>query len=140
MEILHRIPERRGQPRNSLPGRHFRDANYPTRKGSGFIQSRRSGSGGVLDFTPAPSRAETSNALSTIAARRLELLEGKLSRAVLRGGRHGNVPSLTRQKGKFQLPSATAAGLEIDATTFSMLLNGLDLAKMKQQKRYTKTG
>jgi transposase len=40
------------------------------------------------------------------------------------------------QKGTFRLPSSTAAGLEIDQATFSMLLNGMDMQKMTRQKRY----
>lgn len=41
------------------------------------------------------------------------------------------------QKGKFALPSNIGKSLEVDATTFSMLLNGLDKTKTKKQKRYT---
>lgn len=41
------------------------------------------------------------------------------------------------EKGKFALPSAIGAGLEIDGVTFSMLLNGIDLSKVSRQKRYT---
>lgn len=42
------------------------------------------------------------------------------------------------EKGKFALPCSTAAGLEISAANFSMLLNGFDLKKVERQKRYTK--
>jgi transposase len=42
------------------------------------------------------------------------------------------------QKGTFSLPAATASGIEIDSATFSMLLNGMDLQKMKRHKRYAK--
>ncbi len=40
------------------------------------------------------------------------------------------------EKGKFTLPSGAGSGLEIDATTFSMLLNGVDLNNIHRQKRY----
>lgn len=42
------------------------------------------------------------------------------------------------EKGKFSLPCAAASSLEIDPATFSMLLNGIDLARMQKQKRYTR--
>lgn len=44
------------------------------------------------------------------------------------------------EKGKFNLPVSTAVGIEIDATTFSMFLNGIDLSKMERQRRYTAVG
>ncbi len=40
------------------------------------------------------------------------------------------------QKGTFKLPSGTSAGVEIDSTTFSMFLSGVDLRVAKVQKRY----
>lgn len=40
------------------------------------------------------------------------------------------------QKGKFALPSSAGSSLEVDATTFSMLLNGLDKKAIKKQSRY----
>lgn len=40
------------------------------------------------------------------------------------------------QKGTFSLPSNVGGGIEIDATSFSMLLNGVDFDKVKKQKRY----
>jgi transposase len=41
------------------------------------------------------------------------------------------------EKGKFTLPSATAASVEMSAANFSMLLSGFDLKRMRRQKRYT---
>lgn len=41
------------------------------------------------------------------------------------------------QKGKFALPSNIGKGLEVDATTFSMLLHGLDRNLTKKQRRYS---
>lgn len=41
------------------------------------------------------------------------------------------------EKGKFTLPVAAGSGVEIDAATFSMLINGVDLKKTKKQKRYS---
>lgn len=43
------------------------------------------------------------------------------------------------QKGKFVLPATAGKSLEVDATTFSMLLNGLDRKRLKKQKRYSMT-
>ena len=40
------------------------------------------------------------------------------------------------EKGTFTLPSTAAGSVEMDAATFSMLLNGFDVGKMKRQKRY----
>lgn len=42
------------------------------------------------------------------------------------------------QKGKFSLPSSAGGSLEVDATMFSMLLNGLDKKAVKRQKRFSK--
>jgi len=44
------------------------------------------------------------------------------------------------EKGKFSLPAATATGIELDRTTFLMLLSGIDLTKIKEQRRYTGAG
>ncbi|MBX9687531.1 MAG: IS66 family insertion sequence element accessory protein TnpB [Candidatus Obscuribacterales bacterium] len=41
------------------------------------------------------------------------------------------------QKRKFSLPAIAGKSLEVDATTFSMLLNGLDRKSLKRQKRYS---
>ncbi len=38
------------------------------------------------------------------------------------------------QKGTFKLPSGTSAGVEIDSTTFSMFLSGVDLRVAKVQR------
>lgn len=40
------------------------------------------------------------------------------------------------ERGKFSLPSGAGGGLEIDFTEFSMLLSGIDMKKVKRQKRY----
>ena len=39
-------------------------------------------------------------------------------------------------KGTFSLPGSVGGGIEIDSTSFSMLLNGVDLQAVKKQKRY----
>jgi transposase len=39
-------------------------------------------------------------------------------------------------KGTFSLPGSVGGGIEIDSTSFSMLLNGVDLQAIKKQKRY----
>lgn len=39
------------------------------------------------------------------------------------------------ERGKFSLPSNSAAGLEIEASTLSMLLNGIDIDRVKRQNR-----
>jgi transposase len=44
------------------------------------------------------------------------------------------------QRGTFSLPSNVGGGIEIDSTSFSMLLNGLDLQSIKKQKRYAVAG
>ncbi len=41
------------------------------------------------------------------------------------------------EKGKFTLPKGTSAGVQIDATTFSMLLHGVYLKAAYRQARYT---
>lgn len=40
------------------------------------------------------------------------------------------------ERGKFSLPRGTSASVQIDSTTFSMLLNGIDLKAAYKQKRY----
>ena len=40
------------------------------------------------------------------------------------------------QKGTFSVPSNVGQGIEIDSTSFSMLLNGVDLQSIKKQRRY----
>jgi transposase len=40
------------------------------------------------------------------------------------------------EKGKFALPRGTSAGVQIDSTTFSMLLHGVDLKAAHRQARY----
>lgn len=40
------------------------------------------------------------------------------------------------QRGSFSLPGNVGGGIEIDSTSFSMLLNGVDLQSIKKQKRY----
>lgn len=42
------------------------------------------------------------------------------------------------EEGTFALPKDIGAGVEVDATSFSMLLNGLEKASVRQQKRYTR--
>lgn len=43
------------------------------------------------------------------------------------------------EKGTFVLPSRAGAPLEIDTTSFSMLLHGIDSGAVKKQKRYTRS-
>jgi transposase len=44
------------------------------------------------------------------------------------------------EKGSFSLPGSVGGGIEIDSKSFSMLLNGFDLQKVKKQKRYAISG
>ncbi len=44
------------------------------------------------------------------------------------------------QRGSFSLPGNVGGGIEIDSTSFSMLLNGVDLQSIKKQKRYALSG
>jgi len=41
------------------------------------------------------------------------------------------------EKGRFALPQAVGGSLEMDATTFSMLLHGLDGKIIRRQERYS---
>lgn len=41
------------------------------------------------------------------------------------------------EKGTFKLP-AVAVSCQVDATSFMMLLNGVDVKKMKKQQRYSR--
>lgn len=40
------------------------------------------------------------------------------------------------EKGTFSIPSNFAAGVEMDSTTFSMLLSGIDIGAIRRQDRY----
>ncbi len=40
------------------------------------------------------------------------------------------------EAGTFQVPSATAQGLELDATELSLLLSGIDLSSAQRRKRF----
>lgn len=42
------------------------------------------------------------------------------------------------EEGRFKLPDGSGGRLEMDATTFSMLLQGLEKASYRRQKRYTR--
>jgi transposase len=41
------------------------------------------------------------------------------------------------QRGSFSLPGNVGDGIEIDSTSFSMLLHGVDLREVRKPKRYT---
>lgn len=43
------------------------------------------------------------------------------------------------EKGRFALPKVATSGVEVDATVFSMLLNGLDDKKISKRQRFERT-
>jgi len=44
------------------------------------------------------------------------------------------------EEGTFALPKDIGAGVEVNATDFTMLMNGLDRVSHRQQKRYIRQG
>ena len=44
------------------------------------------------------------------------------------------------ESGTFQLPASEQGGVELDATTLSMLLAGIDLTSARRRKRYRRAG
>ena len=58
---------------------------------------------------------------------------------VLYWGGHGMCLWCQRlEAGRYHFPEATAAGIELTATQFAMILDGIDLSRVQRFKRYSR--
>ena len=53
------------------------------------------------------------------------------------GRRHHGASIQRLEAGRYHFPEATAAGVELTATQFAMILDGIDLSRVRRFKRFS---